>query len=66
MYNFLMGVIFMYLLCMPLLLHMTEPMDEENPNAPYMFALMWPLAAIEVLYHTLRGNYKDDDGTGSD
>lgn len=65
MISFLSGILFMYVLGMPLFLHITEPLDETDKNAPYRFALLWPLAAIEVLYYTLRGEYKDDDGTGT-
>lgn len=65
MFNFISGVVFMYVLAMPLFLHITEPADDEDTSAPMRFALLWPLACLEVLYRTLKGDYKDDDGTSS-
>jgi len=65
MVNFISGMVFMYVLAMPLLVFISEPMDEDDPGAPQRFALMWPLAAIECLYRMLRGE-RDDDGTKSD
>ncbi len=62
MINFISGMIFMYVLAMPLMIYITEPMDEEDRNAPIRFALLWPLACIEVIYRMLTGD-KDDDGT---
>ena len=64
MINFLSGMVFMYVLAMPLMLYITEPMEEDDTNAPIRFALLWPLACIEILYRMIRGE-KDDDGTGS-
>ncbi len=61
--NFISGMVFMYVLAMPLMLYIAEPVDEEDHNAPYRFAFMWPLAALEVIYRMLRG---DTDGTGTD
>lgn len=63
MINFISGMIFMYVLAMPLMIYIAEPVDEEDHNAPYRFALMWPLAALEVIYRMIRG---DTDGTGTD
>lgn len=62
MLNFISGMVFMYILGMPLMLYIAEPVDEEDHTAPYRFALMWPLAALEVLYRMIRG---DTDGTGT-
>ena len=65
MINFFSGIVFMYVLGLPLLLHISEPIDEDNdPNAHYRFALMWPLVALEVIYHMIRGE-RDDDGAGT-
>ena len=61
--NFFYGVAFMYLLAMPLMAYIAEPVDKEDHNAPWRFALMWPLAALETIYIILRG---DNDGTGTD
>jgi len=54
----------MYVLGMPLMLYISEPLDEEDQGAPFRFALMWPVAALEALYHMIRGE-KNDDGTGT-
>lgn len=57
MINFLYGLAFMYLFAIPLLAYIAEPTDPENdPNAGWRFAIMWPLAALEVLFRTLLGN----------
>ena len=53
----------MYVLALPLMYYIAEPVDEEDYNAPYRFAFLWPLAALEVIYKMLRG---DTDGTGTD
>lgn len=52
----------MYLLAVPLMSYIAEPVDEEDHTAPWRFALLWPLAALEVIYRILRGD-TDDDGT---
>ena len=62
MINFFYGVAFMYLLAIPLMAYIAEPVDEEDHTAPWRFALLWPLAALEVIYRILRGD-TDDDGT---
>lgn len=64
MINFFSGMIFMYVLGMPLMLYISEPLDEEDQGAPFRFALMWPIAALEALYHMIRGE-NNDDGTGT-
>lgn len=63
MINFFYGVAFMYLLAIPLMAYIADPVDEEDHTAPWRFAFMWPLAALEVIYRILRG---DTDGTGTD
>jgi hypothetical protein len=63
MTNFFYGIAFMYLLAIPLMAYIAEPVDEEDHTAPWRFALMWPLAALEVIYKILRG---DSNGTGTD
>jgi hypothetical protein len=64
MINFFSGMVFMYVLAMPLMMYISEPIDEEDHNASLRFALLWPLACVEVLYKMIRGD-KDDDGTSS-
>jgi len=64
MINFLYGVAFMYLFAMPFLHYLASPVDEEDTGAPTRFAIMWPLAALEVYYRILTGD-TDDDGTSS-
>ena len=64
MISFISGVLFMYVLAMPLMMYIMEPLDEEDPNAPTRFAVLWPVAAVETLYIMIRGD-KNDDGTGS-
>lgn len=64
MLNFLYGVAFMYLFAMPFLHYLASPVDEEDTGAPIRFAIMWPLAALEVYYRILTGD-NDDDGTSS-
>ena len=49
----------MYVLGMPLMLYISEPMEEGDKGAPFRFALMWPIAAIEALYHMIRGERDD-------
>lgn len=61
MSSFLYGIAFMYLLAMPLLWFIAE--NEEDGSVPYMFALMWPVAALEVIILILLGK---NDGTGTD
>jgi len=57
MTNFFYGILFMYLMALPLLLYIAEPEDPENdPSAAWRFALMWPLAALECLFKILLGN----------
>ena len=63
MVNFLYGVAFMYLLAIPLMAYIAEPVDEEDHTAPWRFAIMWPLAAMEVIFRILIG---DSNGTGTD
>lgn len=63
MLNFINGMTIMYLLGIPLMFYISEPVDEEDHDAPYRFALMWPLVALEVIYRIIRG---DTDGTGTD
>ena len=61
--NFLYGIAFMYLLAIPLMAYIAEPVDEEDHTAPWRFAIMWPLAALEVIFRILIG---DSNGTGTD
>jgi len=63
MINFFYGVAFMYLLAIPLLAYVVESVDEEDHTAPWRFAFMWPLVALEVIILTLLGK---NDGTGTD
>ena len=65
MINFIQGMLVMYTLGFVLLYYITDPLDEENdPNAPLRFAMLWPIAALECLYAMLRGE-RNDDGTGT-
>ena len=63
MTNFIYGVAFMYVLALPLLAYVVESVDEEDHTAPWRFAFMWPLVALEVNIVTLLGK---NDGTGTD
>jgi len=57
MVNFLSGILFMYMLAIPLFMYISESHDPENdPYAPWRFAIMWPLAALEVLFRMMLGN----------
>jgi hypothetical protein len=61
---FLIGSLSIYVLAVPLLYHMVEPEDpEENNSGPIKFALMWPLVALDVIYHIIVGE-NNNDGTG--
>jgi len=55
----------MYLLAIPFLALVVEAQDSEGRDVSLRFAIMWPLAAIEVLFKFLRGDF-DNDGTGTD
>jgi len=50
------GALVMYLLAMPLLMFLTEAADEEDANAPLRLALLWPIAAVEVVFRLLLGD----------
>jgi hypothetical protein len=65
MINFFSGMFFMYILGMPLMLYISEPMEEDDKGAPFRFALMWPIAALECIYRMIRGE-SDDDGIKPD
>ena len=64
MINFFYGVAFTYLFAIPFLRYLASPVDEEDTGAPIRFAIMWPLAALEVYYLILIGD-TDDDRTSS-
>jgi hypothetical protein len=64
MLNFFSGMLVMYLLGIPFMEHISEPLDEEDEGAPMRFALAWPYAALEVIWIKIVGD-KDDDGTGA-
>lgn len=53
MINFFYGILFMYIFAWPLLFYIAEPTDEQDTTAPLRFALMWPLASLEVLVRML-------------
>jgi len=55
----------MYLLAIPFLALVIEAQDSEGRDVSLRFAIFWPLAAIEVLFKFLRGDF-DNDGTGTD
>lgn len=56
MINFLWGSIVMYLLGIILHIDMLESTDEEeSPNAPIVFALMWPYIACAVIFYKVIG-----------
>lgn len=62
MINIFTGMVIMYALAIPLIMWSVESADEEgDPNAAILFALMWPIAAIEIMYIMLRGG--DNDGS---
>tara|TARA_R110001632_G_scaffold94197_2_gene199897 strand:- start:479 stop:670 length:192 start_codon:yes stop_codon:yes gene_type:complete len=61
MKEFVTGLLFMYVLAMPLLYAISEPTDEDaDPYAVDRFALLWPITAIQIIYMSLRGDFKDD------
>ena len=62
--NFFKGMFLMYLLAIPFLALVVEAQDSEGRDVSLRFAIMWPLAAIEVMFKFLRGDF-DDDGTSS-
>ena len=65
MMDFLSGALFMYIFAMPLLLYITEEVEDDSfPFGRIPFAIMWPLSSLEALIKMLRGN--EDDRTGSD
>jgi hypothetical protein len=37
----------------------TEDQD-ENPYAAEKFAILWPITSVEIIFKTLRGDFKDD------
>jgi len=65
MMDFLSGAACMYIFAMPLLLYITEEVEDDSfPFGRILFAIMWPLSSLEALIKMLRGN--EDDRTGSD
>jgi len=59
--GFFAGLFALYVLGIPLLLHMVEPEDEEvDPRAPLKFALLWPFIAMQVVYSIFIGERQDD------
>jgi hypothetical protein len=64
MIDYISGALFMYIFAMPLLLYITEEVEDDSfPFGRILFAIMWPLASLEALIKMLRGN--EDDRTGS-
>ena len=63
--NFFKGMFVMYLLAIPFLALVVEAQDSEGRDVSLRFAIFWPLAAIEVMFRFLRGDF-DNDGTGTD
>ena len=63
---FLSGALAIYVLALPLIYHMVEPIDpEEETNNSIKFTIMWPVVALEIIYYIVVGDTKDD-GTGTD
>jgi len=65
MIEFFKGMFVMYLLAIPFLALVVEAQDSEGRDVSLRFAIFWPLAAIEVMFRFLRGDF-DNDGTGTD
>jgi hypothetical protein len=65
MIEFFKGMFVMYLLAIPFLALVVEATDSEGRDVSLRFAIMWPLAAIEIMFKFLRGDF-DNDGTGTD
>lgn len=65
MIDFFQGAFVMYLLAIPFLALVVEATDSEGRDVSLRFAIMWPLAAIEIMFKFLRGDF-DNDGTGTD
>ena len=55
----------MYLLAIPFLALVIEAHDSNGRDVSLRFAILWPLAAIEVMFKFVRGDF-DDDGTSPD
>jgi hypothetical protein len=53
------GALIMYFLGIILHMDMLDSTDEEDPNAPIRFALMWPYVALLVIFYKVFGL---DDG----
>jgi len=51
--GFAHGCIVMYLLGVILHVSMLESTDPDEPNNPIKFALVWPIAALSVIYDNL-------------
>jgi|TARA_B110000977_G_scaffold193271_1_gene268007 hypothetical protein len=59
--GFFAGLFTLYVLAIPLLLHMVEAEDEEaDPRGPLKFAFMWPFVAMQVVYMLFIGEREDD------
>lgn len=63
MIDYISGALFMYIFAMPLLLYITEEVEDGSGWGRILFAVLWPLASLEALIKMLRGN--EDDRTGS-
>ena len=56
------GFIIAYLLAIPLLLFISETEDpDNNPYAAEKFAILWPITAVEIIFKTLRGDFRDGE-----
>ena len=62
MLDFLSGIVFMYLLAMPLLYALVSPETPEEQRATLRFILIWPVAVVILAIDILIGGF--DDGTG--
>ena len=65
MIEFFKGMFVMYLLAIPFLALVIEAQDSEGRDVSLRFAILWPLAATEIMFKFIRGDF-DDDGTGTD
>ena len=50
------GALVMYLLALPLLVFVSEAVDEEDTYAPLRFALLWPIISVFVTLKLMLGD----------
>lgn len=61
MLNFISGMIFMYLLGIGFVVGITEPAEDGNPNAPLKLGMMWPWAALMLLFAMMMDKFDEHE-----